>query len=87
MNNLQEEVLTSIQILTNTNTKEIHHETIFDAVSRTLDNKISETDFKNFFRDKTGALDTPFSNSFIEEIYKEYSWLYDYLYVNRSKLK
>lgn len=87
MNSLQEEVLTSIQIFTNANTEEINHESIFDAVSKTLDSKIPEIDFKNFFRNRTSVLDANFSGPFIEKMYQEYSRLHDYLYVNRSKLK
>lgn len=87
MNQIKQNVLESIQLFTNANTEEIHHESIFDAVKQTLDDKISKEEFDTFFEDKTSVLDTSFSPSFITKLYKEYNWLFNYLYINRSKLK
>ena len=87
MNDIQNKVLHNIQIFTNTSTEEINHASIFDAVTETLDTKINQSDFISFFNWKCGVLGTPFEKVFIDKLYKEYSWLYDYLYLNRAKLK
>jgi|GEM_PF-6746569 len=87
MSNIQEEALARIRISTNTNTEEVNHEAIFDAVLMTLDSKISKDRFLSYFESKISAISTRFTNNHIEQIYTEYNWLYDYLYINRSKLK
>lgn len=87
MTHSQEEALRGIQIFTNATTEEINYESIFDAVKITLDNKIEKITFINFFHSETSLLGFKFNESFTEKLYQEYSWLYNYLYANRSKLR
>ena len=86
MNELHRKILTSIQIFTNANTEEIHHETMFNAVLDSLDNRITESDFLEFFKWKVSATWLEFNRNFVAKLYSEYDCLYSYIIMNRDKI-